>query len=163
MVRHFIFSLGLVGSERLLGYLDDIAHLRIDAGLPALAAENAVVADAGLDVVALEVRPHAGAQVLRRERLADRADIVALAFDGEQSHAADRARLDLAAAHRELAFGEGIVLENRLDRLEVELRRQIHGGEILVVEAPGRLGLRAVAAQTRLVDLCESVDVALEG
>src|SRR5258706_10690523 len=90
------------GAQRLLGHLDDVAHLRIDARLPALAAEDAVVADARLDVVALQIGPHAAAQVLRREGLADGADVVALALDGKERHAADRLRLDLSGAHRKL-------------------------------------------------------------
>ena len=35
-----------------------------------------------------------GAQVVRRERLADRADVVALALDREERGAPDRRRLD---------------------------------------------------------------------
>ncbi len=134
---------------------------RVDAGLPALAAEHAVVAHAGLHVVALEVRAHAGAQVLRGERLPDRADVVALALDGEERHAPDRAGLDLAPAHHQLALGEGAVLEHDLHRLEVELRRQVHGREVLLVEAPRRVRLGLVAAKARLVDLGEGADVAV--
>src|SRR4051812_7196319 len=70
---------------------DDILHDRIDLVVPALAAEHAVVADADLHVVALEIGAQAAAQVVGGERLADRADVVALALDGEQHGAADGA------------------------------------------------------------------------
>jgi len=54
-----------------------------------MAAEDAVVADAGLHVMASQVRPQSAAQFVRRHGLADGADVVALALDGEQHGAAD--------------------------------------------------------------------------
>ncbi len=48
---------------------------------PALAVEHAIVTHARLHVVGFHVRAQLVAQLLRGERLADRADIVAFAFD----------------------------------------------------------------------------------
>jgi mannose-6-phosphate isomerase-like protein (cupin superfamily) len=51
--------------------VDEIPQQRIDFVVPAPAAEYAVMADAGLHVMHLAVGAHAGAEVLRRQRLAD--------------------------------------------------------------------------------------------
>src|ERR1044072_3389851 len=80
---------------------DHVLQQRIDLRFPLLAGEHPVVAGAGLHVVALTVRLDAGAQVLRGERLANRADVVLLAFHGEQRGALDRARLDGLATERQ--------------------------------------------------------------
>ena len=77
---------------------------RIDLVLPALAGKDAVVPDAGLHVVALEIGAQLAAQVVRSHRLADGANVVALALDGEQHGAPDRragrdSRADRAEAH----------------------------------------------------------------
>src|SRR5215831_4070487 len=63
---------------------DRVLQDRIDLVFPALAAEYPLMADAGLHVVALEIGSQPAAQVVRRDRLADGADVVALALDGEQ-------------------------------------------------------------------------------
>ena len=50
--------------------------------------------DAGLQVVAFEIRPQLAAQIVRRDGLANRTDVVTLAFDGEQHGLADRGRIN---------------------------------------------------------------------
>src|SRR5262249_60461732 len=77
--------------------LYQVREPRVALVLPAAAAEHAVVADAGLHVMAPEIGAHVGAQIVRRHRLADRADVVLLALDGEQRGAPARARVDAAA------------------------------------------------------------------
>src|SRR6516162_4941860 len=98
-----------------------VSHQGIDLAGPAAAAEHAVVADAGLHVVLLAVGPEARAEIVRRHGLTDRADVVALAFDGEQRGAADRLGMDPAALPVELPLGQQMVLEYPLHRLEIEL------------------------------------------
>ena len=73
--------------EQRLGSLrdmNDISHHRVNVVLPALAAEHAVVADVRLHIVGAHVGAQAAREVLRGECLADRADVVALALDGDQ-------------------------------------------------------------------------------
>src|SRR5216683_634470 len=60
-----------------------VSHQGVDLPGPAPAAEHAVMADAGLHVVLLAIGPEARAKIVRRHGLADRADVVAFAFDGE--------------------------------------------------------------------------------
>src|SRR5262249_29255963 len=96
---------GPAGSGLLAGQ-DHVAHDRVDLGLPAPAAEYAVMADAGLQVVALLVGLEAGAQVVRCRGLADGADVVALAFHGEQRGAPDRLGIDRTALVGQPAVGE---------------------------------------------------------
>jgi len=55
------------------------------------------MADARLHVVLLAVGPQAGAEIVRGHGLADGADVVALALDGEQRRAADRLGIDATA------------------------------------------------------------------
>ena len=69
------------------------------------------MADAGLHVVALEIGPQLAAQIVRGHGLADGADVVALAFDGQQHGFADRARIDTLAVPFELAERQRMVLE----------------------------------------------------
>jgi hypothetical protein len=45
------------------------------------------MADAGLDIVALHVRPDTAAQFLRSQGLADAANVIALAFNSDDMHA----------------------------------------------------------------------------
>ena len=52
--------------------MHEVAQERIDLVVPLLAAEHTIMADAGLHVVDLAVGAHAGAEVLRRQRLAGR-------------------------------------------------------------------------------------------
>src|SRR5579883_2506814 len=100
---------------------DDVLHQRIDLPLPLAAAEHAIVADARLHMVALEVGAQADAEVVRRDRLADRADVVLLALDGEQHGAPDRLRLDPLAAEPQRAARQRVVLEDEAHGLQVEL------------------------------------------
>src|SRR6202790_3491028 len=78
----------------------EVAQQGIDLVVPAAAGEHAVMADAGLHVMDLAIGAYAGAEVLRGERLADRADIVLFAFDRHQPHPLDRGRV-----HRPAAIG----------------------------------------------------------
>src|SRR5579864_6303209 len=82
---------------------DQLADSRIDFRLPAASAEDAIMPDPGLQVMALPGRVQPGAQLLRGKGLADRADVVVLALDGHQRGAPDRPGLDLAAARYERA------------------------------------------------------------
>src|SRR5579871_3263651 len=77
--------------RRLLAGQNGVAQDGIDLAGPFLAAENAVMADANLHVMASQVGPQPAAQLVRRHGLADRADVVALALDGQQHGAADGA------------------------------------------------------------------------
>jgi hypothetical protein len=52
-------------------HVHEIPQQRIDFVIPAPAAEDAVMADAGLHVMHLAIGAHAGAEVLRGERLPD--------------------------------------------------------------------------------------------
>ena len=76
---------------------------------------------------------------MRRHGLADRADVVALALDGQEHRPADRARIDLPAAKHHLAERQPVFLEHPLHGFEIKFRRQIEHGEIFVVERLGRL------------------------
>src|SRR5580693_3448114 len=67
-------------------HMHEIAQQRIDFVVPAFAREHAVMADAGLHVMHLAIGAHAGAEILRRQRLPDRADVVLFALDRHQSH-----------------------------------------------------------------------------
>src|ERR1700757_3661029 len=53
-------------------HMNEIAQQRIDFVIPLPAAEHAIMPDAGLHVVNAAIGTHAGAEVLRGERLADR-------------------------------------------------------------------------------------------
>src|ERR1700730_3750963 len=87
-------------------HLNDITHHGVDFVVPAAAAEDAVVANPSLHVVHLHILPQSRAKVLRGEGLAEAANIVPLAFDGQKRGALDGARIDQAAMHLERAEGQ---------------------------------------------------------
>src|SRR5262245_29634148 len=99
------------GHEALFARQDHVAHDGIDLLLPALAREDAVVADASLHVVAAHVGLDALAQLMRRRRLAQRANVVALTLNRQKRGAADRAWGDALAAKVEHALGQPRLLE----------------------------------------------------
>src|SRR5437588_8520297 len=83
---------------------DEGGDLRVGLGLPAAAVKDAVMADIELQVVCLFCPRQIVAQPVRRDGLPDRADIVALAFDGHQRGALDCSRIDRIAAHAKAAM-----------------------------------------------------------
>jgi hypothetical protein len=106
-----------------------IAQNRINKIAPALAAEHAVMADAGLHMVSLHilhmVSLHIGTQIaaqfLGGHRLADGADVVPFAFDSEKRGAPDRLRIDpLAAPFQDTAW-QRVILKYRAYGLQVEI------------------------------------------
>src|SRR4051812_40391461 len=53
----------------------EVSHLRVNLLFPFAAGEQAVMADAGLEMMALQMRAQARAEFMRDRCLADRADI----------------------------------------------------------------------------------------
>ncbi len=141
---------------------DEVPHLQIDDIAPPAAAEDAVVARA-LDLeVAAVLLGDGRAQAVGGFRLTRAGDVVQLAFDGQQGGAADVLRahaLGLAPgrAHVPGSVDEAVVLEDRLDGLEVVIRVHVEHGVVLVVELAVGLGARIVA----LDQVLEVVVVAL--
>src|SRR5438105_11118565 len=93
---------------------DEVADLWINLALPAAAVEDAVMPDTRLQMVGLFSRIEAMAQPMRRNGLADRADVVALALDGHQRGAFDRAGIDQFAAYLEAAMRQILALEHAI-------------------------------------------------
>ena len=110
----------------------------------------------------LQIWPQARAEVVRGDRLADRADVVALALDREQHGAPDRGRIDLLAVQLELAERQAMLLEHSPHRLYVKLRGQIEHGEIFVVERLGRRRLFHVISAWACAMSLMRLHVALE-
>jgi hypothetical protein len=93
--------------------------------------------DAGLHVVALQIRPQLAAHVVRGDRLTDGADVVALALDRQQHGAANGARVDALPVPFELAERQRVFLEDEPHRFQIELRGEVEHGEIFVVKRLG--------------------------
>lgn len=125
----------------LFAHVNEVPHQRIDFRIPAPSVEYAVMADAGLDVVALHVGPDARAQVLRRECLADSANVIPFTLDREQKGALDGARIDASTAIFKFTQRQVMFLEYAAHGLQIEVRRQIHDREIFLIESPDDLGL----------------------
>src|SRR6185436_20732274 len=86
------------GGGRVVGR-EEVAELRVDDVAPAAAAEDAVVAGALDRQVAFVVGGDAGAEIVRRLRLAQPGDVVQLALDGHQRRARDRSGRDALSAY----------------------------------------------------------------
>src|SRR5579862_8587016 len=134
---------------------DEVTHLRIDLPAPAAAVEDAVMADAELDILGLLRFRQASQQPSGSRGLTDAANIVVLAFDQEDGGAGYGAWLDQAAARHEGAMREVAAVEDTLDRLQVEIRRQIHHRRIFVIEFLRRLGARLIA----LDEMAEEIEM----
>ena len=61
-----------------------------------------------------------------------------------------------------LALGQKVFLEHDFDRLEIKLRRQIHHGQVFIVETPVRVGGIAVALHQVLVKLHVAAQMPVE-
>ncbi len=72
-------------------------HLRIHHFAPTATAEDAVVARVFDHTMHAARRRNAGAQIVRGFGLANAGDVVQLAFDGQQTGALDRRRIDALA------------------------------------------------------------------
>ena len=130
---------------------------RVDELAPFAAVEDAVVADAFLLQVAALGGGDVAAEVVGGLGLAEAGDVVELAFDRHQRGLADRGGLHLLAAVGEGADRQRMLLEHVADGVEIEIRRQVHDREILVVEAPVPRGALAVAHH----QVMEEIDVRL--
>ena len=104
----------------------------------------------------------ARAQLVRGRGLAQRADVVALAFHRQQRRLADGLEIDRLALERQLALGQPRFLEHPAHGLEIELGRQIEHGEIFVVEALDDLRLLDLAVGEVLVELLVRVVVPVD-
>src|SRR5262249_61009687 len=69
---------------------------------------------------------------------------------------------DLAAWRGEAADRELMFLKDALDGLQIEIRRQVHDGVILVVKALGRRRALAIAADEVLEEIDMRRDVTVE-
>src|SRR5512145_2732943 len=74
------------------GAADEVAYARRDRLAPAPAAEDAVVADPGNEVVAAPLRRDAGAERVRGLGLAVAGDVVELPLDRQERSLRDRVR-----------------------------------------------------------------------
>jgi hypothetical protein len=77
------------------------------------------MADAGLHVLALQIRAQLAAELMRRHRLPDGTDIVAFALDCEKHGLADCIRVHALAVPLQSTKGQRMVLKDQLHRLEV--------------------------------------------
>src|SRR5262245_54565526 len=107
----------------LIARQDHVFQDWVDLSGPALAAEHAVVANPRLHVMPFAVGPQAGAEIVRRDGLADRADVVAFALDREQRGLADRLGIHAMPAKLQRAERQRVLLKYQSDRLQIELRR----------------------------------------
>src|SRR5271154_3886828 len=109
--------------------------------------------DTRLQMMALAIGAQFLAEIVRGHRLADGADVVALAFDRQQHGAADRTRVDGLAVPLELAERQSVFLKNVAHRFEIELGGEVEYGEILVVERFGGRRLFMLAVGKILMEL----------
>ena len=99
---------------------------------------------------------------MRGRGLADRTDIIALAFDGEQHGAPDGARLHALPAPFKPARGKGKFLKDEAHGLEIELGGEVEHREIFVIERLCHLRLLVLAPGDVVVELAMRFHVALD-
>jgi hypothetical protein len=80
--------------------------------LPALSIENAMMADAALHMMSLQIGPQTAAQLLGGECLADGTDATPFALDRKERSVSDRAGIDRPAPPFELASRQRMLLKN---------------------------------------------------
>src|SRR5262249_25523602 len=79
-----------------------------------------------------------------------------------QHRALDGARLDAPALPFELARRQRAFLKNETNGLQIEFRRQIEHGEVLVVERLGDLRLLVLALRQMIVQFAMHLQMALD-
>src|SRR5215470_12604462 len=84
--------------------------------------------------MALEIWAQAGTEIVSGDGLADGTNVVLLPLDREQHGASNGSRFDGLALISENAQRQGVVLEDQLHRLKIELGRQIEHCKVLVIE-----------------------------
>ena len=94
------------------GGVNHVPHTRVNLLVPASAAENTVVAHPGLDVVAAQVRPHSGTQIVSCHRLAHRTNVVAFTFHGHQRGVTYGAAVHPAAVDHQFAARQIVGLKH---------------------------------------------------
>src|SRR6516165_12609830 len=72
--------------------------------------------------------------MMRRFRLPEAANLVPLTLDRHQRDMADRGEVQPPAAMLHLTLGQAVVDEDRVDRLQKELGRDVHHGEIFIIK-----------------------------
>jgi hypothetical protein len=90
----------------------EVPHDRIDLGFPLPAREHAVMADAGLQMVAFPEGGQLRAEIVGCNRLAHRADVIALSLNRQEGGPPDGAEIERLAAVLELVAAKIIVLEH---------------------------------------------------
>src|SRR5665213_1862789 len=132
---------------------DEVPHLRVNLVAPAPPVEDPVMADIGLDVAFLLAGFKAAEELMRRGGLADRANVVVLALDGQERGAGNGAGFDRTVAQGHFALRQRVFLKDATDGLQVEIGGQIHHRHVFVVETLGRPGALAVAPHQMLEQL----------
>ena len=94
--------------------------------------------------------------------LAEAADIVILALDGEQRGLGDGAGIDQATAVQPFALGQGMALKHDLDGLQVEFGGHVADRAIFLVEILAGAGAFLIALHQMLEHLIMAVEVAAE-
>ena len=103
-----------------------------------------------------------GHSVVGRLGLADTGDVVLLALDRHQRDAPDLREVDGLVAMHQLALGQAVLHEDLVDRLKIELRREVHDGKIFVIEFAVLLGRIAVALHEMLEHLAVSLEMPVD-
>jgi len=98
------------------------------------AVEDAVVAHGRTFEVGFAVPRNAGTQLQRRAALTRPGDVVLLALDRHECWTANGAEVDSPSARGHQAARQKMPDEHPVDGLEVEFGREIHDGQVLVIE-----------------------------
>ena len=98
------------------------------------AVEDAIMPDPRLKMVLLLPSRQVRRKIERCNRLATSGDVVLLPLDGHESTAVDRLQVHRSAPVPHQPSGQQMVDEHCLQRLEVIFGRQVHDGQILIIE-----------------------------
>ena len=94
-----------------------------------------------------------GAERMRRLGLAPASDVVLLAFNGQKGRTGNLAAIDQTAIVHHGAVRQRVLDEHRFDGLQIEFGRQVHDGEIFVIEVAVFFGVVAVAFHQMLEEV----------
>ena len=120
------------------------------------------MADAFLHIMQAPLRGNLGAQLLRRIRLAHSRNIVLFTLHGEDRRPTDRVEVDHHAAVTVQPQRNRVLDEHFVHGLEIELRSQVHHGEIFVVKVAVLFGAVAVPFHEMVEHLEMRGDVAFD-
>src|SRR5690606_27162440 len=114
--------------------IDELNDSRCDISPKPRTVEHTIVANDWLNMMGTLLLRYIHTEVMCGPGLANAGNIVLLAFDRHQRHFGDSRRLHQLAALPVVVPSKRFTQKYMIDRLDIELSRQVHNRKVLIVK-----------------------------